>query len=377
MRIVFATGIYPPDSGGPATYTRALGKDLVASGHTVQVVCYAENNAPSSDDGFPVVRISRAQPIWKRYWAFMQAVRTAAKEADFVYLQGPGSDGFPGSLGAWLAGKPTIMKVVGDYAWEIYSGAGGAELLDTFVTHRHSGKIRMLEAMERFTSRRAKTIITPSRYLKGIVEQWGVPSERITVIYNAVKDAVFGRTREEIRTDFGVADKRVLLSVIRAVPWKAGDFLIRLLKDLPPDVVLVIAGEGPMLETWQTIAHQEGVADRVRLLGRIDRTVVAEWYQASDLFLLATGYEGFPWVVVEAASAGLPSIVSDKGGSPETLELLGKEVVRVRPYQDREAWLEVLRAPWPARVSGEVLPAVLQERVMIAETMKVLQKGYG
>lgn len=352
MRIVLASGIYPPDAGGPATYTRAMARALVAEGHTVDVVCYGEGDQVVHEEGFLVHVISRKHYVPVRYWRCMQAVRRLAAHADLVYLQGPVAAGVPGTLGARLAGVPTVMKVVGDYAWETYAGSGGKELLDTFLTHSHTGKIRLLERLERWSAKRAAAVITPSQYLKTVVAQWGVPSGHITVIPNAVSALPEGLSRNAARKKFGVEHKRVLLTAVRAVPWKGGDVLVSLLTDLPEDVTLLIAGDGPELKKWEEKARALKVAPRIQFLGRLSREELADAYCAADLFVLASGYEGYPWVVAEAASIGLPSFVSDQGGNPETKVALGSEYVTVLPYQDREAWLTALKEPWPGRQNG-------------------------
>lgn len=371
LRILLATGIYPPDLGGPATYTHTLARLFTAQGHHVRVICYANETASMPDDPCPVTRISRGYGVVTRYVKYAQAVYRQAKGMDVVYLQGPVSEGVPGAIGAWFARRPIVMKVVGDYAWEQAVKEGEKELLDTFVTHFHTGKIRLLEALERWSARRATKVITPSRYLKKIVQAWGVPEERITVIPNAISELPNGMSREEARRTFGVEERRVLLTAVRAVPWKRGDFLISLLADLPTDVLLVVAGDGPERTHWHELAEQKGVTNRIRFLGRTDQKTLANWYRAADLFALPSGYEGYPWVVAEAASVGLPSMVSDKGGNPETKELLGAGLITVLPYDDRVVWLDALKKPWPAVGQTPSTGLPTQEQ-MLTDTLHTL-----
>lgn len=396
MKILFSTGIYPPDAGGPATYTRSMARAFVEMGYGVEVVCYTDGvrgmgirDQGSVNEQFLIHRISRGLVLPLRYLAFAWKVFVRARKmnADIVYLQGPVSEGLPGMIGAKLAGKKTVMKVVGDYAWEQYQGtekrreargegrvgAGlpSLELLDEFITHRHEGKIGLLEKIERWTAKRADRIITPSRYLKGIVEKWGVPSDRIEVIENAIESLPNdGRSRDDARRDFGVADCRVILLVARSVPWKHGDFLIRLLPKLASDAVLVIAGDGPALDSWKKEAETSGVSDRVKFLGRLARTEVANWLRASDAFVLPSGYEGFPHVVPEAASVGLPCFVSDKGGNPETRELIGDQVT-ILPYLDEAAWVRALSQPF-VRKEDSSLPHELEFPEMVRRTLQFL-----
>lgn len=347
MKIVLATGIYPPDIGGPASFVHRLAAEFKDRGDESIVICYGDERTIRGE-GWDVRVVSRSVFVLRRYLRYMVEVWKAAQSSDVVFLQGPVSEGFPGTIGAVLAGKPIVMKIVGDYAWEIYQQTvKQPELLDTFVTHRHAGKIRVLEFLERWTICRAEKIVTPSCYLKHIVEQWGVPSEKIEVVYNQVELPTVVLTREELRTRFHLGTERVLLTVGRAVPWKEVDFLISLLPKLPPEMILVHIGDGPELGRWKSLAQTLGLESRVRFLGKQNQQTVAEWYRAADVFVLPSSYEGFSHVAVEALASGLPCIVSDKGGNVELLQLVDSGVVVV-PYRDENIWMnEIRRTMYP------------------------------
>ncbi len=341
MKIVLATGIYPPDIGGPASFVHRLAGELKARGDEPFVICYGDERT-MKDEGWDVRVISRSNNVLVRYVRYAIEVWKMARTAQVVFLQGPVSEGFPGTIGALLARKPIVMKIVGDYAWEIYQQTvKQPELLDTFVMHRHSGKIRVLEFLERWTIRRAKKIVTPSNYLKWIVEQWGAPSEKIKVIYNQVELPSVSVTREELRARFQLGTQKVLLTVGRAVPWKEVEFLISLMPKLSSDFTFVHIGDGPELDYWKSLAKTLGLESRIRFLGKQNKQTVAEWYRAADLFVLPSSYEGFSHVAVEALSSGLPCVVSDKGGNVE-LEHLVSSGIRVVSYRDTDVWIRAI-----------------------------------
>ena len=342
MRILIATGIYPPESGGPATYSRALAASLVERGNQITVVTYGDAKAESAE-AWTVRVISRSGgPLW-RYLKYAWRVFFEARTADIVYLQGTVSEGLPATIGAILAGRPTAMRVPGDYAWEIYQQrVKNPELLDAFLQKRHSGRIRWLEHIERWTAKHASSVITPSEYLKRVAMSWGVPESKIHVVLNTVNPLPSGGDPTGVRSVYHLEHATVLLSVARAVPWKGGKFLLRVLKQLPDSYYLVWAGDGPACLEWEAYAKELGIESRVFFLGRVSRNDLASWYHAADIFLLASGYEGYPFVVPEAASAGLPCLVSDKGGNPETKNDF-PEYVEVLPYENEEAWLQALQ----------------------------------
>lgn len=340
MKILIATGIYPPDIGGPASFSREFAREVVKRGHTPVVLCYGGEETKTGE-GWSVVVVPRAYPLFFRYFLYAWRVYWLSRKTDLIFLQGPVSEGFPGMLGALLARKPVVMKIVGDYAWESYRQIDHTNnaLLDEFVLKRQHGRIGIIDAIQRWSARRAQCVITPSEYLKRIVSVWGVSLDRIRVIYNAVPALPAVRSREELRTENGFLHEKIILTVVRAVPWKHGDFLCEALSRLPMDFRLVIVGDGPSLQAWKQKAQQLGVSSRVLFTGKQDRQKVAEWYAMADVFALPSGYEGFPHVVAEAASTGLSSFVSDKGGNPETMGLF-KGSVLVLPYLELDKWVE-------------------------------------
>lgn len=385
MTILLATGIYPPESGGPATYTRAFARALVRAGHVVRVITYGEMSI--SEDDFEVIRISRRGGIFVRYVRYAWSVYRMSKDADVLYAQGAVSEGVPVALVAKLLGKKMVLRVPGDYAWEMGMQMASKDTessLDRFLMRAHAGRIGMYERLERWVARSAWSVIAPSAYLASVVRRWGVPTERIQVIKNAVPALPSTESRSVLRVRFGVEDKVVCFAPGRAVPWKGIDDLISWWYRVPTSHLLVYAGDGPEFVAWKKLAEREGVADRVRFLGRLSQQEMAEWYAAADVFVLHAGYEGYPHAVPEAVSKGLLCLVSDRGGNPETREEFGEQV-KVLPYQDRDAWVaelskvsiqsEVSRAPSPVSWTHEEMTVAVVDHLSQAAHPDVGKKG--
>lgn len=345
MQLVIATGIYPPEIGGPATFVPVLARFLVQEGHTVTVVTYGDAQTMQGEE-WKVVVVPRGQSVFWRYVRYAWRVYVCAIYADGVFLQGAVSEGLPGTIGAILASRPRVLRVPGDYAWEQYQQQPGLvqpERLESFVTHVHSGRIRILEWIERWVARRAARVVVPSQYLKSIVRAWGIPDKKIQVVYNDVSPLLPVQTpRQVLRARYGIPENaQVLFSIARAVPWKGIDFLLSLLPALSSMHVLVVAGDGPLLESWKARVQEEGLSSRVIFVGRWPHEALADWFQAADAFVLASAYEGFPHVAVEAAMQGLHSFLSDAGGNPETRDVLPGRTT-ILPYENREVWLRAL-----------------------------------
>lgn len=368
-RLLIATGIYPPEIGGPAKYVPLLADGLVKAGDRVTVVTYGDRKTETGR-GWSMSVVPRTGPtVWRYARFFFRMLRLASRQ-DLVFAQTPSADGFPACLAAAIRRKPFALKIVGDYAWEFYSQIANrksqsqTELLDEFLEKRHEGKTGMLERMERFTAKRASSIIVPSAYLASVVRRWGMDQSRIHIIYNAVPTVPSSAERNVLRRNFGIENNRVLFTVARCVPWKGVDFLLDVLADLSAATIFVIAGDGPMKATWEQQAHNAELDSRVRFLGSVPAQTVADWNVAADAFVLASAYEGYPHVVVEALTAGRPCFVSDKAGNKE-MGALVPGAVHVLPYRDRAAWVAALSEPFspvdPSTLRLQTVERLLQE----------------
>ena len=112
-------------------------------------------------------------------------------------------------------------------------------------------------------------------------------------------------------------DSPRIVMVARFVPQKDQLSLIRALKETRHPARLAFVGDGPLLETVKTECAALGLCDRVEFTG--SRHDVAQVLARSQIFALATKWEGFPISILEAMRAGLPAVVSDVGGVSEAV----------------------------------------------------------
>jgi glycosyltransferase involved in cell wall biosynthesis len=125
------------------------------------------------------------------------------------------------------------------------------------------------------------------------------------------------------RHPFGLAGKRIALVVSRLVPIKNVRLAIDAMTDVAkeqPDVVLVVAGDGPLRPALEAHARDAGVADRIVFAGRVDHADVPAWYRAADLFVLPSEFDNSPNVVLEAMATGIPVVSTDVGGLRQYIE---------------------------------------------------------
>lgn len=300
MKILIATGLYPPQSGGPATYTKLLEERLPALGFVVSVL--------------PFSRVWHLPKLLRHAAYFFACVRMGRK-TETIYAQDTVSVGLPAALAATLLRKKFLVRVPGDYAWEQARGRFGVtDELDVFQSKKYGWRIEILRAVQRFVVRRARGVVVPSEYMKKIVSGWLVPGGvQPTVIYSGVELPV----PAEMPFDFaqGKPQGFLVVTVARNVPWKGLEGLTR-----------VVARE----RQWH-----------LKIIDGLPRAQALGWVKAADVFVLNSTYEGLSHALIEAMSLGTPIVATAVGGNPELI-VHGVEGLLI-PAKDDDALYAALR----------------------------------
>lgn len=332
-KILITTGLFPPEIGGPATYSKLLHDQLPNRGWFVTV-------APFS--------CVRHLPRTMRHLAYCWQIIRAARYHDIIFAQDPVSVGFPSVIAAGILRKKCVLKIVGDYAWEQgVQRYGVKELLDEFLARNYGWHIALLRSIQKWSARHADHIVVPSQYLKKVVIQWGIAPEKISVIYNGFDALVPVHTKQQAREKLKMSGT-VLVSVGRLVPWKGFGAMVALVAKLQrdiPDISAMIIGDGPDRARILKKIQENGLENKIELTGTVSREKVLEILSAGDVFLLNTGYEGFSHTLLEAMAMGIPVITTPVGGNTEiiTNEKNGVFVQRDDIEDMRKAVMRIVR----------------------------------
>ena len=339
MKILMATGIFPPDIGGPATYVTRLCDELKTRGHEVGVITFSNDTDMTFD--YPITRINRKASFIVKYARYFMAVARESRKYDLVFAQGPFSSGFACALNRLFFRKKFILKIVGDTSWEFAQGNRLTdETIEEFQTSRGKFlKIKLVRFVQSFSCRMASGIITPSEFLKGIVQQWGAPASKINVIYNAADLEPLDVDREHAKKALDLSGKQVLVSAGRFVPWKGFEALFEVIARLVtrfPQLTLVLIGGGPDRPRLEAKIKSLNLNKHIHLTGKIPHKNVTDYLCAADAFVLNTDYEGFSHVLLEAMACGAPIITTNRGGNPELID--DNKTGRLLPFSDLEAF---------------------------------------
>ncbi|MBI4119955.1 MAG: glycosyltransferase family 4 protein [Parcubacteria group bacterium] len=318
-RILLATGIYPPEIGGPATYAVLLEKELPKRGIGVSVLPF---------------RAVRNWPKGLRHLLYFIKATRLCRGHDLILAQDTISVGLPSLLAAKLLRKRFLIRVPGDYVWEqSVQRFGVKDSIDDFQhpnsapspggfgntkaptrIKRYPWRVEFLRSVQKFVVNHADTVITPSIYFRDLVRSWVKDKNKVITIYNGIDLSIYEPTLHPKPYTL-----KTIVSAGRLVPWKGFDMVIEMMRDLP-EWRLVIIGDGPERENLQLLITNYQLQNRVTLTGAIPREKVLEYLMQAKIFVLNTSFESFSFQIVEAMSLGLPVIASNIGNLAEIIE---------------------------------------------------------
>ena len=244
---------------------------------------------------------------------FANAARKIWQQEKFDIVQSheriPGCDIYRAGDGVhrrWLLQRSRLLP-----AWR-----GQRLLSDRF--HRYV----MRAEQEMYAAPELKSVICNAQMIKNeIMADFGLPDEKITVIYNAIDNQKFlpatEALRHQLRQQFNIPQQaHCLIFVGSGFERKGLEAAIRAVA--PTDSILLVVGQDKDEKRYRGLAQSLGCEQRVRFMGVQKQTL--PFYQAADALLLPTLYDPFPNVILEAMSCGLPVVTSQTCGGAEFIQ---------------------------------------------------------
>jgi glycosyltransferase involved in cell wall biosynthesis len=315
MRLLIAADIFPPDTGGPATYSVALANELTALGFGVEIVSL-NPNSDSSKVKCDLFAVKNGRKL-ERYWRYLYLLFSRGKKADLIYAMGPVNAGLPALIAARILGKKLVVKVVGDYAWEQGRQRFGVECgMDEFQTSKKNNwAVKFFKFLQSLVCARADLVIVPSQYLCDIVRGWSARPDKIKVIYNSANFQAVARAVKP-------GSEKWIVTAGRLVPWKGVGEIIEIMPNIlaqEPQVKLKIVGDGPEMKSLQEKVASLNLSNQVDFLGQKPREEALSIIAAADVFILNSAYEGLSHVLLEARAFRVPILASNVGGNREVV----------------------------------------------------------
>lgn len=181
--------------------------------------------------------------------------------------------------------------------------------------------------------------------------------ENYKVLYNGIDLTRFTfskMARDSLREKLGLSDKKVILNVGRFADQKNHDFIVDIFEkvcECESDAVLMLIGTGPLQDAVEKKLEAKQLLDKTIILSNIKDT--ENYYNAADVFILPSKYEGMPIVSVEAQATGLPALISTE----VTREIAVTNIIDYFPITDASVWagkiIEVLTKKYNRTVYNE------------------------
>lgn len=214
-----------------------------------------------------------------------------------------------------MTGHCAYFSYVGCDKWK--AGCNDCPQLSTYPKSYgvDQSKRNYKEKKKLFTSIKNMTIVTPSEWLAGIVQQSFLKKYPILAIPNGIDLNVFKPTASNVREIYRIGNKKMVLAVSNVWSDKKGFPDICQLADKLDSrryqVVMVGLTKDQMKQVPKTI---------LPILRTSSVEELVELYSAADVFVNPTWEDNYPTVNIEALASGTPVVTFKTGGSPEILD---------------------------------------------------------
>jgi glycosyltransferase involved in cell wall biosynthesis len=308
--------------GGSGKYLTVLGRGMRRHQREIELsLCYFRTGAAQDveiEDAFDrrivslPVRPSIRNPlaICKNILEIVKVLN--AGNYDIVHSH-TSLGGFMGRVGARLAKRrPVVFHTL---------HAFGA---DEFTPQPQKA---FFAVIERWLDRWTDAYIAPSQHMASYGARLGLISpSKVHVVPNSMPfpaapdPAVESNSRRELRARLGIAEKSVVILYCGRLEYQKGvDILLKAARCLDPDLAweLVICGDGGLSRNLSGLAENLGIGSRVHWMGW--QRDLSDFYASADIFAMASRWESFGLVFLEAMYHGLPIVASRIQAVPEVV----------------------------------------------------------
>jgi len=320
MKILFISDVYFPRINGVSTSIETFRHELRKLGHTVHLIA-PDYMAPSADES-DIMRVpSRQLPFdpedrlmkFNRVMAHLEKLR--GEHYDIIHIQTP-------FVAHYLGIK--LSRLLDIPCMETYH-----TFFEEYLHHYipFLSKAVMGAVARRFSRHQGNSLagmVVPSGPMMEALRRYGVTT-RAEVIPTGLEPESFMRgDGAAFRSKYGIAEERpVLLFVGRVAYEKNIGFLLQVVDRVRhdiPEVLLLIAGEGPARDGLENEADALGLAENIMFIGYLDRhTELNNCYRSADIFVFSSKTETQGLVLLEAMAQGVPVVSIAEMGTRDVL----------------------------------------------------------
>jgi glycosyltransferase involved in cell wall biosynthesis len=321
MKVLFVSDVYFPRINGVSTSIETFRRELRFRGHSVHLIA-PDYFAPSEDES-DILRVpSRYLPMdpedrmMKFRWAMGHLGRLRGEYYDIVHIHTPFVAHYLGLKMAKLMQIPCV---------ETYH-TFFEEYLYHYIPFMPKSMMRM--AARRFSRHQGNSLhgmVVPSHPMLEVMRDYGVTTHAEVIPTGLEPESFAPGDGVGFRERYGIApDRPMLLFVGRVAHEKNIGFLLKVLQQVRqsvPEVLLVIAGEGPARDGLEREVEALGLVGNILFIGYLDRhTELNGCYRSADIFVFSSRTETQGLVLLEAMAQGVPVVSTAKMGTRDVLK---------------------------------------------------------
>ncbi|TCS71371.1 glycosyltransferase involved in cell wall biosynthesis [Sulfuritortus calidifontis] len=318
MRVLMVSDVYFPRVNGVSTSIETFRRSLAEHGVEVRLV------APRYGDEREVAGIRRI-PGWKvprdpedrlvSWHKLRAAVREEAVDCDLIHVQTPFLAHYAGLGAARRLGRPVIATyhtLFEEYLHH-YAPMLPAAWLKALARRFSRGQCNALDG-----------VVVPSTAMRERLYDYGVTVPAHVLPTGIPLQRFEAGDRASFRERHGIPPwQPTALFVGRVAHEKNIGFLLGALaiaRQRLPELLLLVTGEGPALDSLRQQVETMGLGGNVRFLGYLDRAgELPDCYAAADIFVFASRTETQGLVLLEAMAMGLPVVALAAMGTRDIL----------------------------------------------------------
>lgn len=346
MNILMISDVYFPRVNGVSTSIETFRKELFQRGASVTLIAPDYGGHEKEED---IIRIPSKQVMFDPEDRMMSYKSVLAlkedlgkKNFDLIHIQTPFVAHYAGIALAKALGLPKIVTYHTFFEEYLYH----------YIPFLPSSWMRAFaRRFSRTQCNEVEGIVVPSSAMAATLEEYGV-RKPLHLIPTGIPEAMFEEgDGAAFREKYGIAaDIPMLLFVGRVAFEKNIEFLIHaanIARSKMPDLLLVIAGEGPALKSLEKLANSLRLEQNVKLIGYLDREKgLKDCYSAADAFVFASRTETQGLVLLEAMASGVPVIATAHMGTKDILKAeSGAVVPGDEMHEFAEAMTDLLAKP--------------------------------
>jgi len=320
LKILFISDVYFPRVNGVSTSIRTFVGQLQELGHEVHLI--APDYGIATEDEAWIKRIPSRKiyfdpedRLMKYGLAIDRLLELRREKYDLIHIHTPFVAHYLGQKLAHLLDVPCV---------ETYH-TFFEDYLHHYLPWIPKG---MARGIARFISRRqcngVDAIVAPSKPMLDVLRQYGVKAKAEVIPTGLQTQSFAPADGNAFREKHGIPlDRPMILYVGRVAFEKNIAFLLRMaveLREMQPEVLLVVAGEGPAEESLHKLSKELNLQQNIQFIGYMDRnTELNGCYKAADVFVFSSKSETQGLVIIEAMAQGTPVVAIAELGTKSIL----------------------------------------------------------